>query len=438
MATISAYAQQVGLLNQLNMNTNAAVKNAKRVATGQKVNSAADDASLYAIAKQMEAEVKSLNQASSNTQTGSSMLKVADGAMSNTVDILTSLKEKAIAAANSTYKDSDRAAMQAEFNQYLDQVNDNAMVNYNGINLMNGSYTSATQETTQAYTNTSLAKDTTGATKLTDLADRNSSSLNIASTDNITVSYVKDGKTFNTTYSAGDTTLEDIFNNINTASGDTAFDTSSMATATAEIGTDSSGKKVYTVDGSNGVTVKAGEAGTAGMIAGFSISVTDSAGNKKNTATNALSGFSESIAAANKSDDNALNVQIGTESGQSMNMSIGGISARALGLQGSDGKYISVGTREDAEAAISALDNAINKVLDQQTTIGAYTSRLEYTDKNLTTQSENVTNAKSTLIDADLAKEITQYATNNMLVQATQTMLAQSYKNSTWFLNLLG
>ena len=79
MATISAYAQQVGLLNQLNMNTNAAVKNAKRVATGQKVNSAADDASLYAIAKQMEAEVKSLNQASSNTQTGSSMLKVADG-----------------------------------------------------------------------------------------------------------------------------------------------------------------------------------------------------------------------------------------------------------------------------------------------------------------------------------------------------------------------
>ena len=312
------------------------------------------------------------------------------------------------------------------------------MVNYNGINLMNGSYTSATQETTQAYTNTSLAKDTTGATKLTDLADRNGSSLNIASTDNITVSYVKDGKTFNTTYSAGDTTLEDIFNNINTASGDTAFDTSSMATATAEIGTDSSGKKVYTVDGSNGVTVKAGEAGTAGMIAGFSISVTDSAGNKKNTATNALSGFSESIAAANKSDDNALNVQIGTESGQSMNMSIGGISARALGLQGSDGKYISVGTREDAEAAISALDNAINKVLDQQTTIGAYTSRLEYTDKNLTTQSENVTNAKSTLIDADLAKEITQYATNNMLVQATQTMLAQSYKNSTWFLNLLG
>ena len=76
MATISAYAQQVGLLNQLNMNTNAAVKNAKRVATGQKVNSAADDASLYAIAKQMEAEVKSLNQASSNTQTGSSVNSV--------------------------------------------------------------------------------------------------------------------------------------------------------------------------------------------------------------------------------------------------------------------------------------------------------------------------------------------------------------------------
>lgn len=437
MPTVGAYAQQLTLINKLNANYSAMNKNVKHVATGQKVNSAADDASLYAIAEQMAKEVKALNQADANTQTGTSLLNVANGAMTNTVDILTTLKEKAIAASNSTMKDSDRAAMQAEFNQYLDQVNDNAMVTYNGSFILSGGYTSATKETNQAYTNSSLGTDTTKDTKLTDLTDRNGINLNIASTDTVTVSYVKDGKTYSTSYSAADTTLEDIFKNANNAGGGTVFDTSEMG-ATAKIGVDASGKDLYTVDGKNAITVKAAEAGTKGMIAGFTVTVQDSNGNEKKAVNSQLDSFSETIAAANNSEDTSLNMQIGTESGQSMNVSIGNISARALGLQGSDGKFISIGTQKDAEAAINAIDNAINRVLDQQTTVGAYTSRLEYTHKNLTTQSENVTAAKSTLIDADMAKEITQYATNQMLVQATQAMLSQSYNNSSWFLNLLG
>ena len=63
---------------------------------------------------------------------------------------------------------------------------------------------------------------------------------------------------------------------------------------------------------------------------------------------------------------------------------------------------------------------------------------MDYTYKNLTTQNENVVSAMTTLISADIAKEITQFTTNNMLAQATQAMLAQSYQNSSWFLNLLG
>lgn len=437
MPTVGAYAQQLTLINKLNANYSAMNKNVKHVATGQKVNSAADDASLYAIAENMKKEVKALNQADANTQTGTSLLNVANGAMTNTVDILTTLKEKAIAASNSTMKDSDRAAMQAEFNQYLDQVNDNAMVTYNGSFILSGGFTSATKETNQAYTNSSLGTDTEATTKLTDLTDRNGINLNIASTDTVTVSYVKDGKTYSTSYSAADTTLEDIFKNANNAGGGTVFDTSEMG-ATAKIGVDASGKDVYTVDGKNGITVKAAESGTKGMIAGFTVTVQDSNGNEKKAVNSQLDSFSETIAAANNSEDTSLNMQIGTEAGQSMNVSIGNISARALGLQGSDGNYISIGTQKDAEAAINALDNAINRVLDQQTSVGAYTSRLEYTHKNLTTQSENVTAAQSTLIDADMAKEITQYATNQMLVQATQAMLSQSYNNSSWFLNLLG
>ena len=122
MATIGSYAQQLSLLNQLNMRYSSAMKHATAIATGNKVNSAADDASLYSIGKSMGVRIGSLEQADANTQTSSSMLKVADGAMSNTLDILTTMKEKALAAANSTARDSDRANIQKELNQYIDQI----------------------------------------------------------------------------------------------------------------------------------------------------------------------------------------------------------------------------------------------------------------------------------------------------------------------------
>ncbi len=435
MAKIGSYAQQLSLLNQLNSKYSSAMKHATAIATGNKVNSAGDDASIYAIGQRMGVEIGALGQAAANTQTGSSMLKVADGAMSNTLDILTTMKERVLAAANSTAKDSDRANIQKELNQYIDQITDNSLVEFNGRALMNGSNTYASQQTTQAYTNRSLGTEVTGSTKLTDLTRRAGDNLGIAATDTVSVSYVKDGKTYHTSYSAADTTLEDIFKHANQAGGGEVFNPD--LGAAKEIGTDSSGRMINTADGKNGITVKAAASGKAGEISGFTISVQDASGNEKKSVNNALDAFSESIGAANQHEDNSLTLQVGSGSNQSIKVGLGDISARALGLVGSDGSYLSVGTIGDASAAISVIDNAISKVLDQSTNVGALSSRLEYTYSNLTTQTENLTAAQTTLLAADMAKEITAYTSDNILMQASQAMLAQSYQNSSWFLNLL-
>ena len=169
MATISSYAQQLSILNLMNAKYAAALKSMNQVATGNKINSPKDDASGYAIGKRMSVEIGSLEQTLSNVQTGNSMLNVANGAMSNTLEILQTLKEKAIAAANDTAKDSDRAIIQKELNQYIDQINDNSLVTYNGKYLLTGQNSGPSVETNQAYTNRSLGEDVTGATKLTDL-----------------------------------------------------------------------------------------------------------------------------------------------------------------------------------------------------------------------------------------------------------------------------
>ena len=113
------------------------------------------------------------------------------------------------------------------------------------------------------------------------------------------------------------------------------------------------------------------------------------------------------------------------------------MKAHALGLQGSDNKTLQVGNQAQANAAINVLDNAIQKALDQQTTLGAAQSRLEYTQSNLTTASENVTAAESTIRDADMAKEMTEYTKNNVLMQAAQSMLAQANQSSSNVLSLL-
>ena len=163
----------------------------------------------------------------------------------------------------------------------------------------------------------------------------------------------------------------------------------------------------------------------------------DSKGNVKKSANAALDAFSETVRAQNKSDDNAITLQVGASANQSIKVGLTDMRAEALGLQGADGTKLNISTQNKANAAINVLDNAIQKALDQQTTIGSVESRLEYTSSNLTTASENVQASESTIRDADMAKEMTNYTKNNVLLQAAQSMLAQANQSSSNVLSLL-
>ena len=623
----------INTLNTLNKNSSALSKSLQKVSSGMKINSAADDASGYAISERMRVQIRSLDQANQNTQNGSSMMKVAEGAVSSTVEILKTLKEKAVNAANDSNTDSDRQTIQKELDQSIDQINDNANVTFNGKYLVDGSKNSKGNATYTVLTNQSLSEDTTGVTKLTDLKARSGDSLEIVDTDKVTVSYVKAGVTKSVTFSAKDATLKDIFKNaedidgndtifasakgnasvqaalglkdnaavdaaanaasnakttaqgelntaqapkdaydaakkandeavgiqgtLNTAAPEnstgavkTAYDavvawnkvagTASQITITDvfktdvkttvtnlkgtngldkaktdpaytsdagvalkaaidaldaaytkvgdgtaagtkktldekttaygdtekaayvaakakydaanaeyekyngisiissdKVGLDAAGDMVTTASGQKGISITANVAGIGGQISGLNISITDSQGNVKKSANAALDAFSETIRAQNKSEDNAISLQVGASANQSIKVGLTDMRAEALGLQGADGTKLNISTQNKANAAINVLDNAIAKALDQQTTIGSVESRLEYTSTNLTTASENVQSSESTIRDADMAKEMTNYTKNNVLLQAAQSMLAQANQSSSNVLSLL-
>lgn len=128
----------INTLNVLGRNSKEFAKQLQQVSSGMKINSAADDASSYAISERMRVQIRSLDATLVNTQNGSSMMKVAEGAVSSTVDALRTFKAKAIDAANDTNTDSDRAIIQKELDQLMNQIDDNALVTFNGKYLVNG------------------------------------------------------------------------------------------------------------------------------------------------------------------------------------------------------------------------------------------------------------------------------------------------------------
>ena len=127
-------------LNTLNKNSKALEKSLSKVSSGMKITSAQDDASGYGISEKMRVQVRALDQADQNIQNSMSMVKTAEGAVATTMDLIRTLKEKAIQAANDTNTDADRAVIQKEIEQCIDQIDDNALTTFNGKILLDGRY----------------------------------------------------------------------------------------------------------------------------------------------------------------------------------------------------------------------------------------------------------------------------------------------------------
>jgi flagellin len=420
----------VRTLNTLNQNSTALQKSLTKVASGMKINGAQDDAAGYAISERMRVRIRSLDQANQNSQNDSALMKTAEGAVSNTIEILKALKEKAINSANDSNTDEDRQTIQKEVDQFIDQIDDNALVQFNGKYLVDGSKNNVVSSSKTILLNQSLATNTADSSGLTELANRAGDSLEILSTDKYTVSWVANGTTNTTSGTVGTVKLSDLL----TKAGTFSLQTGSSA---ATIGTDKFNVQVYTPDKSAGIALVASTAGVTQQISGFTISITDSDGNVKKAANAALDQFKQYQRAENQTGDKALTFHIGSEANVAIKVGIGDMRAEALGLKGTKGDRVSVTTKENANAAINVIENALAKALDQQTTIGAIEARLEYTSANLTTSSENVQASESTIRDADMAKEMTNYTKNNVLLQSAQAMLAQANQNSSAVLSLL-
>ena len=155
---------------------------------------------------------------------------------------------------------------------------------------------------------------------------------------------------------------------------------------------------------------------------------------KKATVTNTDNVFTITHGKATIKDALSFNLHVGADADTTNKISvkIDSMSSAGLGIKG-----IKADTEQDATYAIDAIADAISKVSDQRSSLGAVQNRLEHTINNLDNVVENTTSAESRIRDTDMAEEMVNYSKNNILAQAGQSMLAQANQSNQGVLSLL-
>jgi flagellin len=158
--------------NAVSRNERAMSTAMERLSTGKRINSAADDAAGLAIASRMASQVNGLEQASRNANDAISMVQTFEGGGKEIVNILTRMKELAVQATSGTYSDTDRDALDLEFQQLkLEITRIQEKTEWNGQKLLDGTGATKTvaiqvgsgsgQTTNVVFGDWSLGADTT-------------------------------------------------------------------------------------------------------------------------------------------------------------------------------------------------------------------------------------------------------------------------------------
>ena len=371
---VSNFAANVAHRN-LTMSDAKATSSLAKLSAGTRVVNAKDDAAAMAIGSRLSTEVAGLKQASVNAGQAVSMLQIADGAMARTQDILVRMKTLAVQAGSGQLSGVERGMLDTEYQNLLSEIDRIAAdTEFNGNQLVNGDQVVSDANTNYDVSAGVISISARGFDFGTAASDSGALAYNAT---NQSFTFTIDSVAYSGTINA------DAF----TGTGTNA----AMATGTQVVLTNTGS------DASLSVTLNVSfDAG--GTVASDAITLTES---------------------------NAANftfkVGTGATSSDEISVSIDGIKASSLGIDGTD-----ITSTSNADAASTAITNAIDTLNETRAGLGASQNRLEFAQANLATATENTEAARSSLIDLDVAAEMTRFTSQQILVQAGVSMMAQA------------
>ena len=387
---------------QLGVTTSSQAKATEKLSSGYRINRAGDDAAGLKISEKMRSQVRGLTKASTNAQDGVSLIQTAEGALNEAHSILQRMNELAVQGANDTNEGIDRDAIDEELDaltKELDRIS--TTTQFNKQNLLDGTFTAK---------NLQVGANANQKIEIS-IGNMNAATLGLKSIKGQESSVVQKGKKPTTV------TYKDYIYQYNTT---TAF-SKNKALAISQFKGDMSQKaadnqyvmqldkttgSIYYLDGAN----KRYDAISAAKQADISAMK----GSISGALTNSFADY------LNTQDETA---QAPTVAAPSTDFVLSNPS---------------VSSYAKANATITAVQEAINKVSSQRSALGAIQNRLEHTIANLDNVAENTQAAESRIRDTDMASQMVEYSKNNILAQAGQSMLAQANQSNQGVLSLLG
>ena len=122
-------------------------KSMEKLSSGMRINRAGDDASGLAVSEKMRAQIRGLNQASTNAENGISFIQTTEGYLQETTDIVQRIRELAVQSSNGIYSDEDRMQIQVEVSSLIAEVDRIASTaQFNGMNMLTGRFARPTGE----------------------------------------------------------------------------------------------------------------------------------------------------------------------------------------------------------------------------------------------------------------------------------------------------
>lgn len=385
---ISYNAAAMRANNALNKSDQRLTTSLKRLSSGLKVTAAKENPSGYAIGRRMNAQIEGVSVATQSANNGISIIETADGALSEVHDMLQRMNELAVKGATGTLTPEDRDTLNQELKQLKEEVTRIANdTEFNGQPLLDGSfdlkgYTNSQTVNVDYYTDEALMKEYT--------------------IDALEVFYNDDGS-------------------IDLDKTKASFQPGPEFPKGAEI----------TGVGQDKITIKGGQSFEL-TLSVKPDPVVD--GNGNITGYNSVDCIPQGtgVLKIDLTGIGAMDTQIGANEGQQLDIRIPTISLSHLGIEQTE-----VTTQESSGDAITEIKGAVKYVSDVRSRLGAYQNRLEHTISSLDITKENMTASYSRIMDVDMAEEMTNYTTEQVISQASTSMLAQANERPSQVLQLL-
>lgn len=471
MLTVANNVASLNARNNLGRANQSLRTSVERLSSGLKVNRGADGPAALVISEKQRAQIAGLKAAIDNSEKATSLVQTAEGSLSEINSLLVKVRSLAIDSANTGYNDDDAlAANQAEISNALDTINRIANNTQFGTKkLLDGSAGvtgTASNGNVTVLKGTSDTQSGTYAVSVSQTAERGTVTAgadqtgNLAATETLTINGV------NVQLDAGLSQAQ-VVDRINEFTSQTGV--------VAEV--DGTSTRLYTEafgDDQSVTVISDTAAGTAGTTTGFGNSTSTGTGDNieitidggaavegSGTTVTVDSGSANGLSLSFNADsadivssvggaqgtvttsNDSLVFQIGPNQDQTASITVDRVNPQTLGLGVADNQFanlneINVTSSSKAQDALGVIDAAIDEITNLRGDLGAFQQNtLASTANNLRTTLENSINAESVIRDTDFAEEISEFTSNQVLVQAGTSVLGNANQIPQSILSLL-